>query len=53
MPYSLRKDPTLRLPKTHSFYCSANGAHFRGSIIWYHNKRSFHQIKKQEEITLY
>ena len=34
MPYSLRKGPTLSLPKTYSFYHSTNGAHSRGSIIW-------------------
>ena len=34
MPYSLRKGPTLGLPKTHSFYYSTNAAHSRGSLIW-------------------
>ena len=34
MPYSLRKGPTLSLPKTHSFYYSTNAAHSCGSIIW-------------------
>ena len=34
MPYSLRKGPTLDLPKTHSFYYSTNAAHPRGSLIW-------------------
>ena len=34
MPYSLRKGPTLGLPKTHSFYYSTNAVHFCGSLIW-------------------
>ena len=34
MPYSLRKGPTVVLPKTHSFYYSTNAAHSRGSDIW-------------------
>ena len=34
VPYSLRKVPTLALPKTHSFYYSTNTVHFRGSLIW-------------------
>ena len=34
MPYSLRKSPTLGLPKTHSFYYSKNAAHSRASVIW-------------------
>ena len=32
--YSLRKGPTLGLPKTHSFYYSTNAAHFSCSLIW-------------------
>ena len=31
MPHSLRKGPTLVLPKTHSFYYSTNIVHFHGS----------------------
>ena len=34
MPHSLRKSPTLGLPKTHSFYYSKNAAHSRASVIW-------------------
>ena len=34
MTYSIRKGPTLGLPKTHSFYYSANAAHSRGSLMW-------------------
>ena len=34
MSYSLRKGPTLDLPKIHSFYYSTNAAHSRGSFIW-------------------
>ena len=34
MTYSLRKCPTLGLPKTHSFYYSTNAPYSRGSIIW-------------------
>ena len=34
MPYSLRKGPTLDLPKTHSFYSGTNAVHFRGSLMW-------------------
>ena len=34
MPYSLRKGPTLGLPKTHSFYYNTNAVHFFGSLIW-------------------
>ena len=34
MPFNLRKDPTLGLPKTHSFYYGTNAVHFRGSLIW-------------------
>ena len=34
MSYSLRKGPTLGLPKTNSSYYSTNAAHSRGSLIW-------------------
>ena len=27
------KHATLDLPKTHSFYCGTNAAHFQGSLI--------------------
>ena len=34
MHYSLRKGPTLGLPKTHSFCYGTNAVHFRGSLMW-------------------
>ena len=34
MPYSLRKSPTLGLPKTRSFYYSKIATDSRGSIPW-------------------
>ena len=34
MPYSLRKGPALKLPKTRTLYYGTNSVHFRGSLIW-------------------
>ena len=34
IPSSVRKGPTLGLPKTHSFYYGTNAVHFRSSVIW-------------------
>ena len=33
MPYSLRKGPTLGLPKTNSFYYGTDAVHFPSSVI--------------------
>ena len=34
MPHSLRKAPTLGLPKTHSFYYGTNPVHIRDTLVW-------------------